>query len=82
MHADWREENKESVPYDAAFLAMMHVYQMLMGDAQHESFYKYQLRKPEVESKTPDIMYALYMASSFFIMIMLLNIIIAIMNDT
>lgn len=77
--ADEREENKEAVTYDTAWLAIMFVWQILMGDATHENFFDYRSRF--TDSPTPYFLYALYLIASFIIMIMILNIIIAIMGE-
>lgn len=84
----------EEAPYDNWEGALMFVYQMLMGDATPEFFLAYSARVDtsdgddktiawfENNSYTIAILYALYLASSFIIMIIMLNIIIAIMGDT
>lgn len=59
---------------------------MLMGDATPEYFNAYSARvesdDPWEQSTTPNIMFIIYFLASFFIMIIMLNIIIAIMGDT
>ena len=61
------------------------MWQILMGDATHEHFYAYKGRDPQArESKqlaTTMILYFLYVTASFYIMILLLNMIIAIMGN-
>lgn len=58
----------------------MFVYQMLMGDADHSYFFEHKGKFSG--SPTPWVLYLIYIASSFFMMIVLLNIIIAIMGNT
>merc|ERR1711998_602319 len=58
----------------------MFVWQMLLGDASHETFFEF--KGKQSGSLTPYILYFLYLVASSMMIILLLNIIIAIMGNT
>ena len=83
-------DNREEVQIGNVPGSFFYVFQMLMGDASPETIWSYAAKQKQEDPYlddyensmwTPYILLVVYVMASFFIMVIMLNIIIAIMGE-